>query len=125
MTCSRHAICRLTSFATRLRGIFRIRSILCRGRWDGGRGACRLRGFDGDDVPGVLGDDVGDDEIDFVLGGDVMSFPSKDTAVGDASELYLHAPQATIPAHDEVEAFAVSMGLGDSEAEACCFADER
>jgi hypothetical protein len=25
-------------------------------------------GFDGDDVPDLLGDDVGDDEIDFVLG---------------------------------------------------------
>jgi hypothetical protein len=36
-----------------------------------------LRGFDGDDVPGVLGDDAGDDEIDFVLGGDVMSSPAR------------------------------------------------
>ncbi len=31
------------------------------------------RGFDGDRVPGVLGDDVGDDEIDFVLGVNVAS----------------------------------------------------
>jgi len=36
-----------------------------------------LRGFDGDDVPGALGDDVGDDQIDFVLGVDVMRSPAK------------------------------------------------
>lgn len=29
-------------------------------------------GFDGDDVPDLLGDDVGDDEIDFVLGVNVV-----------------------------------------------------
>ncbi len=90
-----------------------------------------LRGFDWGRRTGVLGDDVGDDEIDFALGVKVMSSPASartyliNTAVGGASGLYLHAPQATIPAHDEVEAFAVSVGLGDSEAEACCIAYER
>jgi hypothetical protein len=68
-------------------------------------------GFDGDDVTGVLGDDVGDDEIDFVLGVNVMSPPATvraylvDTVLGGASGLYLYAPQAAVPAQDEVEAF--------------------
>jgi hypothetical protein len=44
-----------------------------------------------------------------------------DTAVGGASGLYLHPPQAAVSAQDEVEAFVVSVGLGDSEAEAGCF----
>jgi len=34
-----------------------------------------------------------------------------DTAVGVASGLYLHPPQAAVSAQDEVEAFAVSVGL--------------
>ena len=87
-------------------------------------------GFDGDEVAGVFGDDVDDDEIDFVLGVDVVSPPATvraycvDTVLGGASGLYLHAPQMAVPAQDEVEAFAVSVGLGDSEAEACCLAHE-
>src|SRR5580693_2351695 len=87
-------------------------------------------GFDGDDVPDLLGDDVGDDEIDFVLGINVMSSPAAvgtylvDTVLGGASGFYLHAPQVAVPAQDEVEAFAVSVGLGDSEAEACGLAHE-
>ena len=57
-----------------------------------------LRGFDGDDVAGVLGDDVGDDEIDLVLGVDVVSSPAAvrayfvNTVLGGASGLHLHAP---------------------------------
>ena len=87
-------------------------------------------GFDGDDVRDFLGDDVGDDEIDFVLGVNVVSSPAAvraylvDTALGGASGLYLDAPQAAVPAQDEVEAFAVSVGLGDSEAEAGGLAHE-
>jgi hypothetical protein len=87
-------------------------------------------GFDGDDVVDVQRDDVGDDEIDFVLGVNVVSSPATvranllDTALGGASGLYLHAPQVAVPAQDEVEAFAVSVRLGDSEAEAGCLAQE-
>jgi hypothetical protein len=40
-----------------------------------------------------------------------------DTALGGASGLYLHAPQVAVPAQDEVEAFAVSVGLGDPKAQ--------
>ncbi len=47
-----------------------------------------------------------------------------DAALGGASGLYLHAPEMAVPAQDEVEAFAVSVGLGDSEAEAGCLAHE-
>jgi hypothetical protein len=81
------------------------------------------RGFDGEHVPGVLGDDVGDvgdDEINLVLGVGVDASPASvrsyliDTTVG-ASALYLHAPQAVVPAQDEVETFAVSIRLGDSK----------
>jgi hypothetical protein len=84
-----------------------------------------LRGLDGDDVPGVLGGRRRRRSDRFRHWCRCHEVPSKDTAVGGASRLYLHAPQATIPAHDEVEGFAVSVGLGDSEAEACCFAHER
>ncbi len=87
-------------------------------------------GFDGDDVPDFLGDDVGDDEIDFVLGVNVATSPATvctylvDAAFGGASGLHLDAPQAAVPAQDEVEALAVSVGLGDSEAHAGCLAHE-
>jgi len=89
------------------------------------------RGLDGDHVPGVLGDHVGGDEIDFVLGVNVVASPATvrtyliDATVGGTSGLYLHAPQAVVPAHDEVEAVAVSIRLGDSEAQTCSFAHER
>jgi hypothetical protein len=82
------------------------------------------RGFDGEHVPGVLGDDVGDvgdDEINLVLGVGVDASPASvrtylvETTVGGASGLYLHAPQAVVPAQDEVETFAVSIRLGDSK----------
>ncbi len=78
------------------------------------------RGFDGEHVPGVLGDDVGevgDDEINLVLGVGVDASPANvrtyliDTTVGGASGLYLHAPQAVVPAQDEVETFAVSANF--------------
>ena len=82
-------------------------------------------GFDGDDVAGVFGDDVGDDEINFVLGVNAATSPATmggyliDTALGGTRGLYLHAPPAAIPTDDEVEAVAVSIGLGDAEAQTC------
>jgi hypothetical protein len=66
------------------------------------------RGFDGEHLPGVLGDDVGevgDDEINLVLGVGVDASPASvrtyliDTTVGGAS--------------------------GNSEAQTCCLAHER
>jgi len=56
------------------------------------------RGFDGDHVPCVLGDHEGDDEINFVLGVNVMSSLATvrayfvNTVLGGASGLHLHAP---------------------------------
>ena len=35
-----------------------------------------VRGFDGDQVPGVLGDDVDGDEIDFVFGVSIATSPA-------------------------------------------------
>jgi len=45
--------------------------------------------------------------------------------LGGASGLYLHPPQAPVPAYDEVEAVAVSRRLGDSEAQSDCLVHER
>src|SRR5579864_9513312 len=87
--------------------------------------------FDGDQVPDVLGDHVGGDEIDFVLGVNVDPTPATvrtdlvDTTVGGASGLYLHPPQAAVPTQDEVKALAISVRLGDSEAQICGLARER
>ena len=147
-------------------------------------------GGEGEDVPGVLGDDVGGEEIDF--GGEIGDGASVDAAVGVGAvetfeqlggTFHLHAPEERwsggragggglfwswsllrifliglrptgillprdgwqvkgggqecpphmeCPAHmevagveDEVVAFAVSVGLGDGEAEADGFEDER
>src|ERR1022692_3013791 len=82
----------------------------------------------GEDEPGVVGDDVGDDEIDFGgLIGDHASagVPGRadvveavDQAGGgfdlDAPELVAFGPVAAD--EDEVETFAVAVGFGDSEA---------
>ena len=86
--------------------------------------------FDGDHVPGVLGDHVGDDEINFILGVNVDTSPATvsanlvNTTFDGVSGLYLHAPQAAVPGHDEVEAVAVSIGHGDSEAKTGCLVHE-
>jgi hypothetical protein len=107
--CRADTLVRLTSSATRLRGIFRI---LCGGRWDGDRGARGLAWLRWGLLPGGLGDEVGDDEINLVLGVGVDASRATvrtyliDTTVGGASGLYLHAPQTVVPAPDEVETFA-------------------
>jgi hypothetical protein len=86
--------------------------------------------LDGEDEPGVVGDDVGDQEV--YLGGLVGGDAAHGAAVGvyvveafdhrggglylDAPELVAFGPVAAD--EDEVETFAVAVGLGDSEAEA-------
>jgi len=91
---------------------------------------------DGENEVGVVGNDVGDDEIDF--GGLVGDHASAGVACGaDVVEavdqaggaFHLHAPElfAFGPAaadEDEVEALAVAVGLGDSEAFAGGFVGE-
>jgi len=78
-------------------------------------------GFDGDDVPDVFGDDVGDEEIDF--GGGI------DKAVGSAGfdavaglgvaggGFDLDAEKAAAEVDDRVVALTVSPGDADAEAE--------
>jgi hypothetical protein len=87
-------------------------------------------GFDGDQVPGVLGDYVGGDQIDLILGVNVAASPAAvgtdliGAAVDGVGGLYLHTADVASPADDKVEAIAVSVGLGDGEAEAGRFAHE-
>ena len=92
--------------------------------------------LDGEDIPGVFGDDVGDEEVDF--GGFVGGDAADGAAVGvdvieavflccggfdlDAEEFVAFGPSAAD--EDEVEALAVAVGLGDAEAEAGGFVDE-
>ena len=78
---------------------------------------------DGEDEPGVLGNDVGDEEVDFV-----ESIWDR-AAVGAAVRVYvveaveecgrgfnLDAPEAMSGFEDEVVALAVAVGLGHMEA---------
>jgi hypothetical protein len=80
------------------------------------------RGFDGNDVPGILGDHVSDDEINFMFGVNVEASPATvgtdfiDAMVSGAGGLYLDARQVVVPVDDKVEAVAVTIRLGDSEA---------
>ncbi len=87
---------------------------------------------DGDDEPGVFGDDVGGDEVE--VGGGV----GDDAAVGDALDAELVAAVAHAGAgfyldereffcgglEDEIVAVHLSVGLGDDVAEAHGLADE-
>ena len=91
---------------------------------------------DGEDEVGVVGNDVGDDEIDFsglvgdhasagvACGADVIE------AVDQAGGAFdLHAPKffafgPVAADQDEVEALAVAIGLGDSETFAGGFVGE-
>jgi hypothetical protein len=79
---------------------------------------------DGDDVPGVAGDDVGDEEVDVcggvdgagvAAGGGVDAIASSG-AVGGGFDL--HAVKALAGVGDEVVAAAVAVGLGDDESAA-------
>jgi hypothetical protein len=90
------------------------------------------KGFDGQDVPDVEGDDVGGEDVDVV--GGVGDFAlSVDAVAGlhvvaagaqDFGALELHAPEAGAGVEDEVVALAVSPGVGDVEAEGFGFEQE-
>jgi|ERR1051326_7344279 hypothetical protein len=83
---------------------------------------------DGQDVPGGLGNDVGDDEVNFLGGiarvaGHVFDAV---TGIGEAlSRLDLDAPESVSGVEDEVVALAVAPGLGGAEAEAGDAGEER
>ena len=111
MACSQHPACGWTSFATRLRGTFRIcrkPPLITVGKErslgieiDGPASSDRL---DGNHVPDVLGCQVDDDEIDFILGVNAKAAPSvSDRAYpiaaleGRVGRLYLHSPQSAVP----------------------------
>jgi len=73
---------------------------------------------DGHDVPGIVGDDVGGDEIDFLGGISNMAAPALagdgdavSPASGGKNRLNLNAKHAAIPSDDEVVRFAVAIGL--------------
>ena len=86
---------------------------------------------DGDYVPEVEGDNVGDEEID--VGGGVVGFAglvgvhgldivTSRAQIGGAFDL--NAPEALAVVEDEVVALAVSPGLGELEAESFRFEEE-
>src|SRR5579864_9001044 len=82
-------------------------------------------GFDGQDIPGVNGNDVGYEDVnvfggvgDFALAVDAID--GLDIVAAGAENfgaLQLNAPEAGTGGNDEVIAFAVSPGLGDTEAQ--------
>ena len=80
--------------------------------------------MDGEDEPGVLGDDVGDQEI--YLGRAVADFAAFGAAVRveviEAVEarrrgLHLDAPESLSGVEDEVVAVTVAVGPGDAESQ--------
>jgi len=93
--------------------------------------------LDGEDEPGVVGDDVGDEEVYFggLVGGDAahgaaVGVYAVEAFVQGGRGFYLDAPQLVAfgpvaADQDEVETFAVAVGLGDSEAEAGGFCGRR
>ena len=86
---------------------------------------------DGDDEPGIVGDDVGGHEIDFgrVVRDDSMSgaavcVDTVEAVEQSAGGLDLDAGESLSGVDDEVVTFAVAVGFGDCEAEAGGFEDE-
>jgi hypothetical protein len=91
----------------------------------------RSEGLHGDDEPGVLGDDVGDEEIDFVGGvGSVAAVRAVDgiqhvgAVLEGAGGFDLYLPEVRCGVDDEVVMLAVAIGVGDGEAEAGGLVDE-
>ncbi len=78
-------------------------------------------GLDGNDVPEVFGDDIGDEEIDFGGGVDLaVGSGSFDAVAGlrvAGGGLDLHAEEAAVEFDDRIVAVAVSPGEADAEAE--------
>ena len=86
---------------------------------------------DGEDEPGVLGDDVGDEEVDFggAVGDGAASGAAITVDVIEAVEksggrFDLDAEEAASGVEDEVVTFAVAVGLGDAEAHSGGFVGE-
>jgi len=79
-------------------------------------------GFDGDDVPDIFGDDVGDEEVDFGGGVDGVAGSGGADAVAGfgvaACRFDLDTEEAGAAADDGVVAFTISPGDADAEAEA-------
>jgi hypothetical protein len=78
-------------------------------------------GLDGDDVPDVFGDDVGDEEVDFFAGVDEAAGSGGFDAVAGlgvaGGGLDLDAKESAVEFDDGVVAIAVSPGNADAEAE--------
>jgi hypothetical protein len=88
-------------------------------------------GLDGENVPDVERDDVGDEEINVARGIDGASFADSVGGAGFVSlgaetvgGLDLDAEKAMAVVEDEVVAFGVSPGLGNAEAERAGFVEE-
>ena len=86
--------------------------------------------FDGDDVPGVVGDDVGYEEVDLFGGVGDVAFGGP-VGVDDVSAIMdaaggfdLDAPEVLAGIEDEVVATAVADRLGNSESELYGFEGE-
>ena len=91
----------------------------------------RLAGADGEDVPEVEGDDVGDQEIDVAGGIDGAGFADGISGAGfvgvgaeGGGGLDLDADEAASVVEDEVVALAVAPGFGDAESEGTGFVEE-
>lgn len=87
--------------------------------------------FDGNDIPEIERDDVGDEEVDVATGVDGASFAGGVGSAGfvcagaeRAGGFGLNADELASVVEDEVVALAVSPGLGDTEAEAGGFVEE-
>src|SRR5215470_3827626 len=85
--------------------------------------------MDRENIPEVLGDDVGDEEVDLFAGVNAAGVASAGVnAVGaDAYTrcgLDLHARQAAREVEDEVVAVAVTPGFGNAETEGGGFVEE-
>jgi len=87
--------------------------------------------LDGEDEPGVLGNDVGDQEVD--LGRGVGDYVAVGTAVGvdviaavedRGGGFHLDAPEVFSGVDDEVVAFAVAEGRGQAESQGSGFQDK-
>jgi hypothetical protein len=86
---------------------------------------------DGEDEPGVFGDDVGDQEVDFarLIGddsvvGSAMGVDAVEAAHESGGGFDLDAEEAVSGVEDEVVAFAVAVGFGDVESHRRRFEDE-
>ncbi len=90
-------------------------------------GATRSEGFDGQDIPGLRGNDMGDEEIYFVFGVCGFSMGVNHVAMlgARAGGFDLHALESAAGVDDEVVGIAVSPGLGDVKAEFAGFTEKN